>query len=90
SYDKIKCQASAPGGICAVYNDTITKEGIWCYKFPQTEQNKTKMEWTFDGDVNNKLIGTYGTNYSKVVEFIKVFEEPGKHTLNLRASYTTL
>ena len=90
SYDKVKCQASAPAGICTVYNDTITKEGIWCYKFPSSEQNKTKMEWTFDNDISNKLTGRYGADYSKVVEFVKIFDEPGKHTLNLRASYTTL
>jgi hypothetical protein len=90
SYDKTRCEASGGGaGSCYDVNDTITKEGIWCYKFPPVQQNSTKMEWTFDGDAGNKLIGTYGANYSKVVEFIKVFEEPGKHTLNLRAIYTT-
>ncbi len=92
SYDKSKCDAAsiaAGMGNCYVVNDTITEEGIWCYKFPSVEQNKIKMEWTFDGDVSNKLNGSYGADYLKVVEFIKVFDEPGKHTLNLRASYTT-
>ncbi|MDP3026537.1 MAG: hypothetical protein Q8N63_02425 [Nanoarchaeota archaeon] len=90
SYTLAGCMASKPpASPCYVVNDTITKEGIWCYKFPQIEQDKIKMEWTFDGDADNKLIGNYSEK-SKVVEFIKVFDEPGKHTLNLRASYTTL
>ncbi|MDD5192834.1 MAG: PKD domain-containing protein [Candidatus Nanoarchaeia archaeon] len=88
SYTLSECSASSPS--CYVVNDTITKEGIYCYLMAgeSTNQNKIDMEWTFDNSPT-KLNGKYGTNHSDVVEFIKVFNEPGKHALNLKTKYTT-
>ena len=89
SYNLAKCQASAPSpGDCITYNDKITNYPIYCYRFPQAAQDKMKIEWTFDNNPN-KLTGEYGAGKTKVVGFVKIFDEPGKHTLNLKASYTT-
>jgi len=92
SYEKSACESAAPQpSDCEVINDTLNPSiGIYCYEFPSTEQNKIKMNWTFYTGNNYEASkqGEYGSDYYQVVEFPHSFNEPGEHTLNLRAIYS--